>query len=111
MPSDVQVVLTDADIAQAEVVLSNSRWQVAVTLTPDGRTKIATYTQQNVGHYLVIARDGLVLSSPCVNQPILDGRAVITGQFDANSAHTLAVQLRGGRLPFPLIVVEADETP
>jgi len=106
-PPEAQVILTDADVAQARIVLADTRWQVAVTLTPDGTTKMADYTQAHIGHYLVIAHDGVALSAPVVNEPILDGQAVITGQFDAAAARTLAAQLTGGRLPCRLIVVEA----
>jgi preprotein translocase subunit SecD len=105
-PPEAQVILTDADIAQARAVFVDTRWQVAVTLTPAGAQKLAAYTQANVGHYLVIARDGVVLSAPVVRTPILDGQAVIAGQFDATAARTLAAQLTGGRLPYRLVVVE-----
>jgi len=103
-PPAATVILTDADVAQARAVFADTRWQVAVTLTSNGAQKLAAYTQANVGHYLVIARDGVALSSPIVTTPILDGQAVITGQFDAAAARTLVAQLTGGRLPYPLVV-------
>jgi preprotein translocase subunit SecD len=37
---------------------------------------------------------------------ITGGSAVITGNFTVESANELAVQLRGGSLPFPVVVVE-----
>jgi preprotein translocase subunit SecD len=107
-PPEAQIILTDADIAQARAVLADARWQVAVTLTSDGTTKMAAYTRANIGHYLVIARDGVVLSAPVVSTPILNGQAVITGQFDAAAARMLAVQLNSGRLPCRLVVVETQ---
>lgn len=105
-PPEAPVILTDADVAQARAGFADTRWQVAVTLTPAGAQKLAAYTQAHVGHYLVISRDGIVLAAPVVQTPILDGQAVIAGQFDAAAARTLAAQLTGGRLPYRLVVVE-----
>jgi preprotein translocase subunit SecD len=106
MPSDARIILTDADIAEARLVQTDSRWQVAVAFTPAGTKTLADYTQANIGHYLVIAWDGVALSSPVVQSAITEGKAVITGQFDADSARSFAAQLNGGRLPFKLVVVE-----
>jgi preprotein translocase subunit SecD len=52
-----------------------------------------------------------LLSAPVVgvefaSTGIAGGSAVITGNFTAQSANDLAVQIRGGSLPFPVQVVE-----
>jgi len=43
--------------------------------------------------------DGLVISAPTMNQPIPDGKAQISGNFNAQSASALASQLSFGSLP------------
>src|SRR5205823_9179595 len=44
--------------------------------------------------------------SPNINEPILGGRAQITGQFTVQSANDLAVSLASGKLPVKLNVIE-----
>jgi preprotein translocase subunit SecD len=48
-----------------------------------------------------------VISAPQVNEPITQGEGVISGSFTPESANALAVQLRYGSLPIPLVVVES----
>ena len=50
--------------------------------------------------------DGKVISSPRINEPITDGKGVISGNFTIDSANALAIQLKYGALPVPLKVVE-----
>ncbi|MBU0491403.1 MAG: hypothetical protein KKA73_28345 [Chloroflexi bacterium] len=106
-PPNAWVILTDEDVQQAAAATQDGQWHVRVVLTPAGAAKLADYTQDNVGHYLVIARDGAVISAPRVNAPIAGGEAVIAGRFTAAEAQLLAAQLNSGRLPFQLYVVEA----
>jgi preprotein translocase subunit SecD len=47
-----------------------------------------------------------VISAPGIQGEIPDGQGQISGSFTAESANTLAVQLRYGSLPIPLKVVE-----
>ena len=44
--------------------------------------------------------DDMLLSAPTVNSAITDGKAIISGDFDNESAETLAAQIRAGSLPF-----------
>ena len=50
--------------------------------------------------------DGVVLSAPNINEPILGGQAQISGNFTVDSANQLAIALRSGKLPVALKVVE-----
>ena len=47
-----------------------------------------------------------MLSAPNINEPILGGRAQISGSFTVESANQLAVSLASGKLPVKLNVVE-----
>jgi preprotein translocase subunit SecD len=75
-------------------------------LSPDGATVFAQHTAANVGRYLTITLDKRVISAPRIDGAIPDGQGQISGSFTAESANTLAVQLRYGSLPIPLKVVE-----
>jgi preprotein translocase subunit SecD len=76
-------------------------------LTPEGTTVFAEHTKANVGKVLAITLDKHVISAPSIQGAIPDGQGQITGSFTAESANSLAVQLRYGSLPIPLKVVES----
>lgn len=75
-------------------------------LSPEGTAIFAQHTAANVGRILTITLDKRVVSAPSINGAIPDGQGQISGSFTAESANTLAVQLRYGSLPIPLKVVE-----
>ncbi len=68
----------------------------------------ADYTGTHVQQYLAIVLDKKVISTPVINSQITGGQGVIEGSFTANSANTLAIQLRYGSLPIPIKVVESQ---
>ncbi|HEX8062590.1 MAG TPA: hypothetical protein VF535_05190 [Allosphingosinicella sp.] len=71
-----------------------------------GSRRFARATRENVGRPFAIALDDVVVSAPDVNEPILGGEAMISGNFTVESARELAIALRSGALPFDLVVVE-----
>lgn len=71
-----------------------------------GAKKFANATRDNVGRRLAIVLDGKVISAPNINTPITGGKGIITGNFTVQSANDLALLLRSGALPAPLIVAE-----
>jgi preprotein translocase subunit SecD len=75
-------------------------------LSPEGTKIFAQHTAANVGKILAITLDKRVISAPSINDPIPDGQGQISGNFTAETANSLAVQLRYGSLPIPLKVVE-----
>ncbi len=79
---------------------------VTITFNSEGGEKFARLTSANVGKPFAIILDGKVLSSPVINEPILGGSAVISGNFTVESAGQLAISLRSGALPVDLKVVE-----
>ena len=79
---------------------------VSITFDSEGGAKFAKLTTQNVNKPFAIILDGKVLSAPNINEPILGGSAVISGNFSTESANTLAISLRSGALPVDLKVVE-----
>ena len=88
-------------------------WEVAIRFNDKGGKKFAELTKKlaGTGRTLGIFLDDNLVSAPVVGVEfattgITGGSAVITGNFDIDSANGLAIQLRGGSLPFPVEVVE-----
>ncbi|HEV2439688.1 MAG TPA: protein translocase subunit SecD [bacterium] len=101
------VLLTGADLSDAQVQFDQfGRPQVGFTFKGSAAKKFEDYTTKNLGKYLTIALDNVVISSPVINSPIPGGKGVIEGGFTLESARELAVLLRGGALPLPVHVVE-----
>lgn len=103
--------LTGADLKKAEVTFGGgagniSGPQVAIEFSTEGAKKFADITKRNVGRPLAIFLDDLPISSPVVQQEIIGGNAVITGQFTTDEAKNLAIQLNAGALPVPIEILE-----
>ena len=71
-----------------------------------GGRRFAKATQENVGLPFAIILDGQVISAPRINEPILGGSGVISGNFTTESANELSILLRSGKLPVALAVIE-----
>ncbi len=90
-----------------------SGWAVTVAFDSEGGSQFASLTKDlaGTGRSIGIFLDDVLISYPIVNAEyaatgIAGGRATISGNFTSESANDLAVQLRGGALPFPVAVVE-----
>ncbi len=79
---------------------------VNIRFDSSGSRRFGRVTQDNVGKPFAIILDNVVLSAPNINEPILGGAAQISGSFTTESANELAVQLRSGKLPVELKVIE-----
>jgi len=104
MPTD----LTGRDLKKAQVQFNQQTGEpmVALQFNNEGVEKFAAITQDNVGFQVAIFLDGLPVTIPTVNEPILSGQAVISGSFDLKEAKNLAIQLNAGALPVPIKIVE-----
>lgn len=105
------IVLEGSDIKSAEVQYRQSdseqgklEYVVALELNTDGVSKFAEATSRLAGTSTPISiwMDNTMISAPSVNTDITDGSAVITGNFDADSAKKLADQINSGALPFKM---------
>ena len=92
--------------AQAGRDPQNNQSVVTITFDAQGGAKFAKLTTENVGKPFAIILDKQVLSAPNINEPIIGGRAQISGNFTPESANNLAIALKSGALPVPLTVVE-----
>ncbi len=80
------------------------QWVVVLELTGDGTDKFAEATSRLSQENGVISiwMDDTMISYPRVNSAITDGNAIIEGNFDADSAKSLADKINSGALPFKL---------
>jgi preprotein translocase subunit SecD len=79
---------------------------VNIQFDGEGGQRFARMTQQNTGKLFAIILDGVVISAPQINEPILGGASQISGSFTVESANQLAIALNSGALPVDLKVVE-----
>jgi preprotein translocase subunit SecD len=84
----------------------DGRPDISIAFNTAGARRFGRVTQENVGKPFAIILDDKILSAPNINEPILGGQAVITGNFTVQSANDLAVSLASGKLPVKLNVIE-----
>ena len=100
-------IMSGADLESANVTRNSNtgEYVISFTLNEKGTQIFGDHTTKSTGAYLAIVLDGAVISSPTIREPITSGTGQISGQFTADSANQLALQLRYGALPVPLKVV------
>ena len=84
----------------------NGQAVVDITFNAAGARRFGRVTQENVNKPFAIILDDKVLSAPNINEPILGGRAQISGNFTVETANQLAISLASGKLPVKLNVIE-----
>ncbi|WP_395477531.1 protein translocase subunit SecD [Rickettsia endosymbiont of Pantilius tunicatus] len=84
----------------------NSQAVVSFSFNSFGSKLFGEITKNNVGKNLAIVLDNKLLSAPTINQPIMGGSGIISGDFTVESANELALLLRAGSLPAPLKIIE-----
>ncbi|MBC2905995.1 protein translocase subunit SecD [Streptomyces cupreus] len=95
------------DVDEAEAVFDTQTaagWTVTMKFTGEGRKKFADITgqlaqNQSPQNQFAIVLDNDVVSDPYVSQALTGGNAEISGNFDQESAQSLANMLSYGALP------------
>jgi preprotein translocase subunit SecD len=82
---------------------------ISLQFSPEGTELFAQITREHTGSVLGIFIDDWPATLPVINTPILDGNAVISGNFTLADAQTLAVQLNSGALPVPLTILSQNQ--
>ena len=106
IPVEDDVLMTGDAVDSAHVAVLNGQVEVMLNLTSEGGRTFGRLTSENVGRNLAIILDNVVYSSPVIRDAITGGRATISGGFTMAEAKELAVVLRAGALPAPLVVME-----
>jgi preprotein translocase subunit SecD len=93
-------MVTDAKVAFNQ----NNQPVINFTLNSEGAKIFGDWTGKHVGDYLAIVIDNKVLSAPVIKERIGGGSGQIT-VTDAKEAHDLAIALRSGALPAPIVLL------
>mgnify|MGYP006143812549 CR=1 FL=1 len=83
----------------------NNRPAISFTLNAAGAKRFGNVTGKNIGRPFAIILDGKVVSAPTIQSQIF-GNGQITGDFTVAESNELALVLRAGALPAPLIIME-----
>ena len=101
-----EVILNGADVKDAQPGVDDSGvtkdYVVQLAFTDDGAKKFGDGTTANVDKRIYIIYDNQIASAPTVNEPILNGNAVINHMEDYDTADRLASTIRIGALPLEL---------
>lgn len=102
-----RVIVAGENLVDAQPSFDENN-QPAVSFRFDGvgAQRFGKATQENVGRIFAIVLDDEVISAPRIISAILGGSGIITGNFTIESAANLALLLRAGALPAPLVTLE-----
>ena len=103
-----QTLLTGAHLTDARVQIDQQFNEPFVSIEFDrkGARTFERITGENVKRRLAIVLDDKVYSAPVIQERIPGGTARITGNFNTQEAHDLAIVLRAGALPAPVKIIE-----
>lgn len=111
--ADDNEVLSGEDVKSAKSIFgqpnqnANSQYYVQVEFTAEGSKKFAEATgaaaaKASPNNIIKIVMDDQTVSAPRVQEKIDSDSCVITGDFTAEQASTLANQINSGNLPFEM---------
>ncbi len=105
-----RTVMTGKDLKTASVAFqqTTNAPYISFQLTDNGGKIFGDYTTNNIGKYLAITMDKIVISSPVIKGAITGGSGIIEGKFTLDEATRLVVQLKSGALPVSLKVVQSS---
>ncbi len=83
----------------------NNSPSVSFQLSPLGGKKFGRVTGNHVGRAFAIVLDGKVVSAPVIQTQIFS-TGQITGSFSVQETNDLALVLRSGALPAPMVILE-----
>jgi protein-export SecD/SecF family membrane protein len=102
----LETLITGDALEEANVRFDErNRAYVAITLNDEGGQIMQEFSSNNVGEILYIMLDGNPISTPIIEEPV-GKNAAISGNFSDQDAAELALLLRSGALPVPLVARE-----
>lgn len=98
--------LTGKQLESARVAFDQTGGiQVSLQFDTEGAKLFADITKRNIGQQVAIFLDGEPISAPVVQDEIIGGQAVISGNFTVTEAKLLAQRLNAGALPVPIKLI------
>lgn len=90
---------------------NNSKPEIALEFNEEGTKLFAQATEEFLNKSIAIFLDDnqIPITYPTVQSIITEGKAVISGNFDAKSAKELSVQLNAGALPLPITLIQPSQ--
>lgn len=105
---DGEVILTGKDVKEAGAFIdSEGKYLVSLELNESGKKAFADATTEFIGKQIAIKMDGEILTNPVVNDPILDGKASISGMASLEEANKVANIINSGALPVKVESISA----
>ncbi|MDA1132685.1 MAG: protein translocase subunit SecD [Proteobacteria bacterium] len=103
-----RAIITGEMLTDSQATFDGQTGQPVVSLRFDatGARRFGEVTSENVGRRFAIVLDNEVISAPVIREAILGGVGQISGSFTVQAANDLAVLLRAGALPAPLVILE-----
>ncbi|MDA3968849.1 protein translocase subunit SecD [Helicobacter ibis] len=95
-------MLTDARAAYDQ----NGQPIINFTLNSQGGKIFGDFSGKNVGNRMAVVLDGKVYSAPVIRERIGGGSGQISGGFSVQEASDIAIALRSGALPAPIVLLE-----
>jgi len=80
--------------------------QINLEFNNEGKDLFAEITERNIGRPVAIFLDDEILSAPTVQNKIVAGNAVITGQYTIEGAKEIVSLLNAGALDVPINLIE-----
>ena len=101
-------ILTGSEVVDAKVAFDQQTNQPVInfTLSSFGAKVFGDFTAKSVGKRLAVVLDGKVFSAPVIRERIGGGSGQISGNFTVSEAGNVAIALRSGALPAPVVMLE-----
>ena len=101
-----KVEVSGENLVDAQPSFQDNQPVVSFRFDTLGAKRFGRTTTDNVSLPFAIILDNKVISAPVIREPIVGGSGIISGNFTVASANDLALLLRAGALPAPLVVLE-----
>ena len=103
-----EVLLTGEALTDARLSFDSmdNQYFVSIDFDNKGAKRFAAITEKNIQKRLAIVLDDSVYSAPVIQSKIPGGHARITGSFTQEEGKVLAIALRAGALPAPVVTLE-----
>lgn len=111
-PEGNVIIEGNKHLKNAAETLHEGAYVISLEFNEEGRDRFATATKNNIGKTISIYINGKENLKLNVNDPIPEGRAIIKGNYDYNTAKDLATKINAGTFAVKLDVIStANITP
>lgn len=96
-------------LAQASVNQVQGEPTVSISFNEKGKELFCQITKSNIHRQMAIFIGGEIATAATIQDAICDGRAQISGGFDAAHARLVAENLNSGNMPAPLTLMQEEK--